>query len=505
MKPYLLQHFLEISAQKYPQKTAVKHQAQSITYSALLKKAQGLGSGLRARGIQRGDRVGIYLDKSIEQVSAIFGALYADAVFVVINTVLHARQVQHILQDCGIKLLLTEEKYLEQLTAVELPKIYGAELQKLSATPPDYTPRNISDDVANIIYTSGSTGAPKGIVLTHRNLIDGARIVSEYLKITAQEKILGLLPFNFDYGLNQLTCTLYKGATIVLFQYFLPNSLLKILAEEEITGLAALPPIWTAVFSGKMADTSQINLPRLRYITNSGGKLPVPLVRKIRAAFPQTELYLMYGLTEAFRSTYLDPAEVDRRPESIGKAIPNVEVEVINADGQPCQPQETGELIHRGACIARGYWNDPQKTAEVYRPNPLLPKENQFLETVVYSGDLAYKDEEGYLYFVGRRDNMIKTAGYRVSPTEVEEVLLQVPGITDAVVFGVEDAGLGYKIRAVLTTDNPALTAAEIREHCQAAAPQYMTPAEIFFAASLPRTASGKIDRQQIIAEYRLK
>jgi amino acid adenylation domain-containing protein len=504
VKPYLLQHFLENSAARYPDKIALRHKDRALTYAGLLQKARNLGQGLRQRGVRRGDRVGIYLDKSLEQVIAIFGALYADAVFVIISNVLQERQARHIISDCGVKLLITEEKYLEKIADTAAPKIYGAELSGILETTGSPEPQNIGADIANIIYTSGSTGLPKGIVLTHRNLIEGAEIVSAYLKITADEKILGLLPLNFDYGLNQLTTSIYRGATLVLFQYFLPNSLLKILADEEITGLAAIPPIWTAVFGGKMADTAKLVLPKLRYITNSGGKLPVPLVKKIRAAFPQTDLYLMYGLTEAFRSTYLEPREVDRRPESIGKAMPGVEVEIVKADGQPCRPREIGELIHRGACIARGYWNAPQKTAEVYRPNPLLPRENQFLETVVYSGDLAYKDEEGYLYFVGRKDGMIKTAGYRVSPTEVEEIILQRPEVKDAVVFGVADAELGCKIRAVITL-HAEISAAQIQEHCQAAAPPYLTPREIFIADSLPQTASGKIDRPQIIEEYKTK
>ncbi|GBR76460.1 acyl-CoA ligase [Candidatus Termititenax persephonae] len=504
MKPRLLQHLLENSAAQCPDKIALRHKNRTWTYAELWQKARNLGQGLRQRGVVRGDRVGICLDKSLEQVAAIFGALYADAAFVILNNVLRPEQMRHILQDCGVKLLITEEKYLGNIGATAAPPIYGAELNKILETPGKPTPHNISEDIANIIYTSGSTGLPKGIVLTHRNLIDGAEIVSAYLKITADEKILGLLPFNFDYGLNQLTAALYKGATLVLFQYFLPNSLLKILADEEITGLAAIPPIWTAVFGGKLAETSKLHLPQLRYITNSGGKLPVPIVQKIRATFPQADLYLMYGLTEAFRSTYLDPREVDRRPESIGKAIPNVEVEIINAAGQPCRPREIGELIHRGACIAKGYWNNPQKTAEVYRPNPLLPPENQFLETVVYSGDLVYKDEDGYLYFAGRKDNMIKTAGYRVSPTEVEEILLRLNGIQDAVVFGVADAELGYKIRAVVTLQTK-ISAEKIKEHCQTLAPPYLVPQEIFIADSFPLTASGKIDRTSIIEEYQAK
>ena len=261
--------------------------------------------------------------------------------------------------------------------------------------------RAITDDIATIIYTSGSTGLPKGIVITHRNLLDGIDSVSEYLGITEKDRLLGVLPLNFDYGLNQLTSAVKAGASIVLHHFFVPGPMLKLIAEERITGLAAIPTIWAAVFNPKLTKLDKIlaemDFSSLRYITNSGGKIPVPTVRRIRECFPSTDLFLMYGLTEAFRSTYLDPSEVDARPESMGKAIPGVQVEIVREDGTPCAAGETGELIHRGALIARGYWNNPSKTAEVYRPNPLLPKENRFLETAVYSGDLVRKDEDGFV------------------------------------------------------------------------------------------------------------
>jgi acyl-CoA synthetase (AMP-forming)/AMP-acid ligase II len=238
----------------------------------------------------------------------------------------------------------------------------------------------------------------------------------------------------------------------------------------------------------------------LRYITNSGGKLPVPTVEQIRRAFPKTDLYLMYGLTEAFRSTYLDPSEVDRRPDSIGKAIPNVEVEVINENGERCGPDEPGELIHRGACIARGYWNNLEKTNEVYRPNPLLPKSSQFLEKVVYSGDLVRRDAEGFLYFIGRKDHQIKTSGYRVSPTEVEALLMECKGVAEAVVFGLDDPVLGQKIRALVTT-SADITARDIINQCKALAPYYLVPKEVFILPAFPRTSSGKIDRPKAVEE----
>lgn len=508
MRPYLLQHSLELSAEQYPKKQALKHNDISITYEELCPKAAALGYALKQIGIPKGERIGILLDKSINQVISLLGILYADMIFVIINPMLRARQIQHILSDCSIKCAITSKKYLTKIESVmEESKVKNLLLEENfdEIITSNYGKRpdclNISDDISNIIYTSGSTGLPKGIVISHRNLIDGASIVSKYLNITEDEKILGLLPFNFDYGLNQLTSTLTKGCTIVLFQFFMPNTFLKILLEENITGLAAIPPIWASVFNPKLCkidDRQQFS--GLRYITNSGGKLPVATVRKIRNTFQDTKLFLMYGLTEAFRSTYLDPEEVDKKPDSIGKAIPNVQVEIINETGKPCRPEEVGELIHRGACIAKGYWNNPELTANVYRPNPLFPDGNQFLETVVYSGDLAKKDSEGFIYFLGRRDAMIKTEGYRVSPTEVEELLMNFDGINEAVVFGMEIEHLGTKIVAIITATGE-IEVDDVIAYCRREAPSYLVPHEIILRENLPKTDTGKIDRKFAINE----
>jgi len=508
MKPYLLQHFLEESLEKHHEKKAIKNKNESISFKDLFLRSSALGYILKDHKACRNDRIGILLDKSIFQVISLLGVLYSDCVFVIVNNALHEREIKHILNDCNVNILLSSIKYKKIIDAIlnetevkhvlmeeELDPLIRQCIGKKTENI------NISDDISNIIYTSGSTGKPKGIVITHRNLIDGALIVSHYLKITENEKILGLLPFNFDYGLNQLTSTLFKGCTIILFQFFMPNPLLKILQEEEITGLAAIPPVWASVFNPKLCKIEEgVLFSKLRYITNSGGKLPVATVKKIRDLFKKTDLYLMYGLTEAFRSTYLPPEEVDAHPDSIGKAIPNVQVEVINEKGEICSPGETGELIHRGACIARGYWNNPDKTNEVYKPNPLLPKENQFLETVVYSGDYVKKDEDGFLYFIGRKDNMIKTGGYRVSPTEVEELLMLCKGVYEAVVFGLPDDELGQKIRALATVSKD-IGSSDIINFCKKEAPSYLVPKEIFIVEKFPKTASGKLDRPLIIKE----
>ncbi len=506
MKIKTINELIEYNLVKNPDKVAIKHKQRTMTYRELAEQSKALGVFLQGLSLVPGERIGILIDKSLEQVISIFGILFANKVFVIINSALHENQIKHILCDCNVQYLISDkkfDKYLEKIIdQTEVKRtIYQDEFTQIFSDFSGLVPQGATapKDIANIIYTSGSTGLPKGIVLTHDNLIEGARIVSGYLNITKDEKILGLLPFNFDYGLNQLLSTLYCGSQIVLFQYFMPNELLKILEEEQITGLAAIPPIWAGVFNNKLCDIERkkYNFSHLRYITNSGGKIPVPTVKKIRANFPKTDLYLMYGLTEAFRSTFLDPREVDRRPDSMGKAIPDVEVEVIDEQGRPCPPDVEGELIHMGACIAQGYWNDPEKTAAVYKLCPLSGREG---EICVYSGDLVKKDRDGFLYFISRKDNMIKTAGYRVSPTEVEELLLGLKGITDAVVFGLEDPELGYKIRAVVTLDRE-LTNTEIIQYCKANAPAYLVPQELFVVPAFPKTASGKVDRPRVKRE----
>jgi acyl-CoA ligase (AMP-forming) (exosortase A-associated) len=508
MKPFLVQHLLDLTSDRYPAKVAVKHGKDAITFEQLDTKSSALAYGLQKFGIGKGERVGILLDKSIAQVVSMLGVLRADFIFVLINSNLKESQIRHILNDCGIKLLVASEKYSARFqnilkdTEVEIV-VRESELDEIADT---YAGKNTpsvrtSEDIGSIIYTSGSTGLPKGIVITHRNLIEGAKIVSHYLGITTTERILGLLPFNFDYGLNQLISTLYKGCTIVLFKFFMPNSLLNILIDEKITGLPAIPTIWSAVFNPQLCkiDPDQ-KYPALRYISNTGGKLPARIVKKIRQLFPTTKLYLMYGLTEAFRSTYLDPGEVDGRPDSIGKAIPNVWVEVINKKGKICEAGEVGELIHGGACVTKGYWNNPELTARVFRPNPILPKENQFLDRVVYSGDLVKKDPEGFLYYVGRKDAMIKKEGYRVSPTEVEELLMGHQDVFEAVACGVESETAKIEIVALVTAKQE-IDIKELYKFCRQRAPEYLIPDRIVILDQFAKTETGKIDRPRAIKE----
>ncbi len=510
MKPYLISHLLEQSALKWPDKIAVKHKKRTITFAELYNESLKLKGYLLATGVQKGERVGILLDKSIEQLVSLFGTSMAGAVFVFLNPILKEKQIEYIINDCQIKLVITTSKYhRKNKTALSSSILCMDEPAPESSLPswssindtirPDETGvYQIADDTACLIYTSGSTGMPKGVVVPHRTVVDGAEIVSSYLSITDSDRLISVLPFNFDYGLNQATSAILKGATLVLHHFFLANDLLKVLQEERITGFAGMNPIWLKLFHEKFSLKSEYDFSHLRYITNTGGKVPRSIVSKLQAFFPHTNVFLMYGLTEAFRSTFLPPNQLDQRPDSMGKAIPNVEILVVNDQGEECAPGEPGELVHRGALVTKGYWNDSVKTNKVFRNNPLLKGQDHLNETVVYSGDLVKKDEEGFLYFISRNDQMIKTSGYRVSPTEVEEVLIEIPGVNNAVVFGRENENAEQLIVAIIETSDVTLDKGKLLQECRKQLPGYMVPAVIHFEKVFRKTANDKIDRSSI-------
>lgn len=331
-------------------------------------------------------------------------------------------------------------------------------------------------------------------MLSHSNVIAGSSIVSTYLEITSAERILAVLPFSFDAGMNQLMTAFHKGGTIVLINFVFARDIVKVLLKERITGLAGVPTLWSLLAQPNSTLQKQ-PLPDLRYITNTGGAMPQTVLAALRKALPTTKVFLMYGLTEAFRSTYLPPSEIDRRPTSIGKAIPDTEILVINENGHLCKPGEIGELVHRGPTVSMGYWGRPEDTAKALRPNPLLPPELGDCERVCYSGDLVKTDEEGFLHYVGRRDTMIKSSGFRISPTEVEEVLFQSGQLRQAAVIGIPDEALGQTIKAfVVARDGSTLSTEALLAWCGEKMPRYMVPKTVELLDELPKTTSGKVD-----------
>ncbi len=508
------------SAQTTPDALALQYQDSRFTYAELLHAIEKNAAAFAACGIKSGERVAVYLEKRLETVTAIYGASFCGAVFVPVNPLLKAEQVVHILRDCNVRLLVTSKERLaalrEVLTScpdlhtllvIGLPAeesagtLYLIPWERALDAPSQPPRRRIDSDVAAILYTSGSTGKPKGVVLSHRNIVVGAISVAQYLENNASDKILSVLPLSFDYGLSQINTALLSGGCAVLMNYLLPRDIIRALARHTITGLAAVPPLWIQLSQLEWpAEISQ----HLRYITNSGGAMPIATLNALRQALPKTKVFLMYGLTEAFRSTYLHPQELARRPESMGRAIPNAEILVVREDGSPCLPNEAGELVHRGPLVALGYWNDKEKTAERFKPVPHPDPALPLTEMAVWSGDTVRRDEEGFLYFISRRDEMIKTSGYRVSPSEVEEVVYSSKLVAEAVALGIPHPVLGQAIIVVATPKpNTQLDSEALMAICKQTLPAFMVPARIEpWAGDLPRNANGKIDRKFLAATF---
>ncbi len=436
----LLHDLIDQSARRTPDAPALQFADTVVSYAELAAMTEDFADGLVRLGVDAGERVAVYLEKRIETVVAFFGAAAAGAVFVPVNPVLRSRQVRHILVDCNVRVLITSAARLaalgdvpgecRDLRAIVLvdetdqpaPVPLTAWHDLMGRAPDVRRHRSIDGDIAAIFYTSGSTGLAKGVVLSHRNMVAGARSVSQYLENAASDRILCVLPFSFDAGFSQLTTAFNVGACAVLMDYLLPRDVVAMVARQRITGLAGVPPLWHQLAD---LDWPVQAVSSLRYFTNTGGHMPRATLDKLRRALPRTSPYLMYGLTEAFRSTYLPPSEIDRRPDSMGRAIPNADILVVRENGDPCETGEPGELVHRGPLVALGYWNDPERTAERFKPVPATSRGRGLCltEIAVWSGDTVRMDEDGYLYFVGRRDEMIKSSGYRISPTEVEEVV----------------------------------------------------------------------------------
>ena len=526
----LLSELIAAAAAREPGATALTHGDESLTYAELSVAIDRFAAGLIGLGLLRGERVAIYLEKRFEAVVASFGATTAGAVFVPLNPLLKPEQVAFIMKDCDVRVLVTSPERLLLLAGVlghcdalrqvvvtgggeapepvppSLPALSTVTWDKLLAAAPGPRHRVVDIDMAAILYTSGSTGKPKGVVLSHRNMVAGAKSVASYLENTAADTLLAALPLSFDAGFSQLTTAFHVGARVILLNYLMPRDVLKAMQRERVTGLTAVPPLYIQL--------AQLEWPAaigesLRYFANTGGHMPRETLGLLRQRVPNSRPFLMYGLTEAFRSTYLPPEEVDRRPDSIGKAIPNAEILVLRADGTPCDADEPGELVHRGALVGMGYWNDAEKTAERYKLLPVGAAGReaglQLPEFAVFSGDTVRRDGDGFLYFIGRRDEMIKTSGYRVSPTEVEEVLYATMLVGECVAFGVDSPTLGQAIHVIATPPpgSQVLDKDAVLTACRSRMPAYMVPAGIeAMVGLLARNPNGKIDRKLLAADW---
>jgi acyl-CoA ligase (AMP-forming) (exosortase A-associated) len=465
-----------------------------LTFAELDKAVGRTASALLSSGLKPGDRMASWMSKTRLACIMPLAAARAGLVHVPINPVLKHAQAAHILGDSGAKLLIANGARLESLEHGDRADAGAIALEDWEDGA-DALPASNRDpaELAALLYTSGSTGRPKGVMLSHANMWLGAISVAHYLGLGHSDRTLCVLPLAFDYGQNQLLSTWAAGGCAIGFDYLLPRDVVRAVGRHDVTTLAGVPPLWLQLAEQNWDGGGTT----LRTLTNSGGHLPEPLVRRLRALFPQAKLHLMYGLTEAFRSSSLDPALVDQHPDSIGTAIPFAELMVVRPDGSEAAPGEDGELVHAGPLVAQGYWKDTVRTAERFRPAPASSK---FGGTAVWSGDTVVRGEDGLLRFKGRDDAMIKVSGNRISPTEIEDVALASGAVSDAAAFGVTDERLGQAIVlvAVAKSDEAEkqLTAWLRRE-----LPQHMQPQRFLWKDRLPVGPNGKLDRTALKAE----
>lgn len=510
-----VEQFLSDSATKYPAKTALVDGGRRFTYAELNEQVSRFAQVLRARGMQRGDRVVIYADNCAEAVVAIFGTLRAGGVFSPVNPTTKADKLAFILCNCRAEVIVTQARLVDVArdavshspsvkTCIVLDGVAPADFPAAIGLPtalhdvPADLPAidaGIDIDLAMLIYTSGSTGFPKGVMMTHRNVVHAATSITTYLRNTPDDIILSVVPISFDYGLYQVLMTFKVGMTLILEKGFaFPQVVLKKLAEEKVTGFPLVPTI--AALLLQLENLKPGMFPHLRYLSNTAAALPPAHIQRLQELFPNTLIFSMYGLTECKRCTYLEPEQLASHLSSVGKAIPNSEAWVVNDQGQPCKPGEVGELVIRGGHVMQGYWENPEATDRVLKPGRYP------WEKVLYTGDLFRTDQEGFLYFVGRKDDIIKTRGEKVAPKEVENVLYMLDGIREAAVIGVPEIVLGMAIKAVVVlAEGSDLTEQQIIRHCAKHLEDFMVPKSVEFRAELPKTSTGKIRRSEVQAE----
>jgi amino acid adenylation domain-containing protein len=509
----LLHDFLVESARRAPEKVALVCGERRLTYRELDEQSNALAHALVRRGVARGDRVLVLAENSVEAVLAFWGALKANAVVSVISPQTRAEKLAYLLRDCRPAALVADAQlaaaFVEPAsTAASLRAVltFGAAADRAAlrrlphhgsleaalaedrrdAPPPR---RCIDVDLAALIYTSGSTGEPKGVMLTHRNMLTAATSITSYLENVEDDVILGVLPLSFDYGLYQMIMAFRMGARLVLERNFaFPVEVLKRIVAERVTGFPGVPTLFAML--AELRSLADHDLSSIRYVTNTAAALPVKHIRLLKELFPAARIYSMYGLTECKRCTYLPPGDLDRKPMSVGIAIPNTELWIVDEQDRRVGPNEVGQLVIRGATVMRGYWEKPEESARRLRPGPLPG------EVVLYTGDYCKLDEEGYLYFVARMDDVIKSRGEKVAPKEVENVIVDVPGVKEAAVIGVADEVLGQAVKAfVVLEDGARLDARTIQRECQRRLENFMVPKHVVFLPELPHTSTGKIKK----------
>jgi long-chain acyl-CoA synthetase len=506
----LVHDFLENSADRLPGKIALIADGKRLTYAQVEAQANRLANTLKARGLARGERVILFLPNSVELVIGIFAALKAGGVFVVVNPTTKLNKLAYIANNCQASALVCPGRQAGQARQLmqEAPSIRTAILTapvgdealssdvlafdsiQAAASPVRPAHINIDLDLACLIYTSGSTGDPKGVMSDHSNVVFAAGSIISYLGNRENDIVIDVLPLSFDYGLYQLLMVFCFSGTLVLEKGFtFPAAILKRIQEERVTGFPGVPTIFAMLVQ---LDLSPYDLTSLRYLSNTAAALPPAHITQLKDKFPWAALFSMYGLTETKRTLYLPPGQLDKRPGSVGIAIPGTEVWIEDEEGHRLGPGQTGELVVRGRHVMRGYWGAPEATAARFRPGPIPG------ERLCYSGDLFRLDEEGYLYFVSRKDDIIKSRGEKVAPKEVENVLYGLQGVVEAAVIGVPDPVLGQAIKAFVVVQGADLSETDVLKHCRANLEDLLMPKYIEIVPELPKTSSGKIKKTDL-------
>lgn len=503
----LVTDFIEESARRLPEKVALVFEGERLTYAEIDAAANRLANGLIDSGVCRGDRVALHLPNCTELVIAIFGVMKAGAVFMVVNATTKDEKLEYILRDSGARGIISWSGRMDVLAELvaRLPELqfglvtgledghtiaagltcFGDLIEQFEHQKPEID--MIDRDLACLIYTSGSTGEPKGVMSDHSNVTFAVRSITTYLENTEDDIVINFLPLSFDYGLYQLLMVFSFGGRLVLEKGFTyPAVILNRIEEESVTGFPGVPTVFSVLLS---LDLNPYDLSSLQYMTNTAAALPPAHVTRIREAFPDVRLYSMYGLTETKRTLYLPLDQLNKRPGSVGIAIPGTEVWVEAEDGSRLGPGEVGELVVRGRHVMRGYWGDSEKTSERFRPGPIQG------ERICYTGDLFRADDEGYLYFVGRKDDIIKSRGEKVAPKEVEEIIYRLPGIQEVAVVGIPDDVLGERVKAFVVVEDGQLSPEEVMRYCRQHLEDFMVPREVEICAQLPKTTSGKIKK----------